>query len=472
MIVDPYKRTPVAPTVALLTDAGEIVDENGLRYGPAAVPEGTRVWTSYDTARQLVGAGAGEALCWNGEEIRWRHRQLDPTGWKTRPTDVNVIKLPFPDDHGRTLDALCTWRDWLRAYGAAPTGTTGSASMSLLRATLRAPLFCTMGDGPPLKQTMGGRQEMGAAGPGSFTGRLEQWDMPAAYAQEIGGLSYGGRWHNTKDIGVQHDPEWWARSGRPVFVHCRVRVPDGTMGPLVRRPRKRTSMMRQHLEAMTVPRYPSGTITGVWTWDELEAALDNGCRILEVKDVFAHLGGRTLFAPWWEAVQDGRSARGLAGALAKMTGNALWGRFCMDVSVQGERTIRRRPAGRRRLVQEQVPRKGKGPLPAHDLAETVSGRVRARLYRAMLAAGPTLISAHTDGIWVRHSDACRQLEQEGWRQKAAARRLDVLDPQTLRYWPRGRQHPEYVMAGRTPREAPDAFSNLWEQGGFSDDSDD
>lgn len=471
MIVERYKRAPEPPTVALLTAEAEIVDERDRRYGPAELPEGVRVWTSYETARELVKAGQGEALCWNGEEIRWRHTQLDARGWKTRPTDVNVVKLPFPDDPGPALDALATWRDWLKSYGAAPTGTTGSASMSLLRATLEGTLFCTMGEAPPILQTMGGRLEMGPAGPGSFTGRIEQWDMPAAYASELGRIAYNGRWHALSELPVQHPPDWWAATGRPVFVRARVRVPDGMLGPLIRRPRKRMNMMRQHLDALTVPRYPAGTLTGLWTWEELEEAQDAGARVLELLEGWVHLAGRPVFAPWWDAVQDGRKARGLAGALAKMTGNALWGRFCMDVRVSGDRTIRRKPAGRKQMTSELVANRGAGPKPAHDLAETVSGRVRARLYRALVAAGPALLSAHTDGIWLRHSETCRLLENQGWRQKAAARRLDVIDPQTLRYWPRRSDRPEYVMAGRTTLEAPEAFQTLWDNGGFGDDDD-
>ena len=90
----------------------------------------------------------------------------------------------------------------------------------------------------------------------------------------------------------------------------------------------------------------------------------------------------------------------------------------------------------------------------------------------MVEAGPALLSAHTDGMWLRHTPACKTLAAEGWRQKAAARRLDVLDPQTLRYWPRGRQDPVYVMAGRTALEAPEAFTALWSKVGFDDDDDD
>lgn len=469
MIVTPYKQPPEPPTVALLQADGRVVDERDRAYGPDEIPDGVRVWCSYDVARRLVKDGVGEALCWNGEEVRWRHRTLDPAGeWKPRPTDVAVIKLPFPEQAAPALDALVLWRDWLKRYRACPTGTTGSASMSLLRATLRGILFCSMGDEPPLLQTMGGRLEMGPAGAGSFTGRLEQWDMPAAYAAGLAACLYGGRWWKLPELPGGHPPDWWARGGRLVFVKARVRVPDG-LGPLIRRPDKRTPMLRLHLEALTVPRYPTGQLTGFWTWQELQAAEEHGVRIERVLDGWVHLGGQPVFDQWWAAIEDGRTARGLAGALAKMTGNALWGRFCMDVRVAGDRSIRRKPKGRRSMTQEVIRRQGAGPKPAHDLAETVSGRIRARLFRAMVAAGPDLISAHTDGAWVRSNKNHSHFEEDGWRRKAEVRRLDVIDPQTLRYWPRRGLDPVYVMAGRTAEEAPAAFAHLWEQGGFNDD---
>lgn len=468
MIVHPYKRTPEPPTVALLTAEGDIVDEHGDGWAPAELPATHRAWCSYDVVRQLVADGRGEALCWNGEEIRWRHGRLEDE-WRSRHTDVSVLKLPFPDDDGRTLTALADWRDWLARHGASPTGTTGAAAMSLLRAKLDEPLFCTMGDAPPLLQTMGGRIETGAAGAGSFTGRLEQWDMPAAYAAEIGAMRYGGRWWKLADLPVQHDLEWWARDNRPTLAHARVRVGDG-LGPLIRRPRKRTTMMRLYLESLTEPRYPrSTTLTGLWTWEEIAAAERHGARVLEVLDGYVHLGGAHVFGPWWQAVQEGRDMRGLAGMLAKMTGNALWGRFCMDVAVQGHRTIRGKTKGRRRLEQRPVKPRGKGPKPAHDLAETVSGHVRARLYDAMVFAGDKLLSAHTDGIWTRQLEG---LEPSGWRRKMEARRLDLIDPQTLRYWPRRRGEAQYVMAGRTASESPAAFARLWKQGGYGDDDND
>jgi hypothetical protein len=465
VIVGPYVRNPVAPVVAVMIpdDARGylIVDELGRRWDADELVPEVRVWASYDVVHELVAAGHGEALCWNNEEIRWRHARLDVDGWHTRASDVAVLKLPFPEDPRETLRALARWRDWLGSYGAAPTGTTGSAAWSLLRARLERTLFTSQPkrSRPPIPWTLGGRQELGPAGAGRFDGRLEQRDLPAAYASELGGLRYGGSWLTGDELPKRRlDPEWWAGEGRPVFVRARVRVPAGRYGPLPRRPRRRVTGMAA---AFLGAEYPTGgRLQGVWTWQELAAAVEyGGARIERVLDVWAHLAGGQPFLPWWEAVQAGRRMPGLAGLLAKTTGNALWGRFCMD-STGGVRTVRRRTG--RGLEQRAVVSHGGIPA-AHDLAETVSGRVRARLYGAMVAAGDGLLSAHTDGVWlVEGADVL-----DGWRRKGRARRLDLLGPQTLRYWP-ARVHelePFHVFAGIPAEQAPQAFEELWRGAG-------
>lgn len=464
MIVERYKRFPLPPEVAILDPSGSVRGESG-SHDLETLDPGVRVWSDYDTVHRLVMDGHGEALCWNGEAVHWRHRRFPEDdekhgGWKNRGSDVHVIRLPFPDGHTRALNGLARWRDWLASYGAAPTGTMGSASWSLLRATLEGELRTgsPFRNAPPLRTTIGGRQQLGPAGPGETSGRLEQWDIPAAYAETLGTLAYGGHWHTRSEleaIAGKRDLDWWSEGGRPVFVRCQVRIPDLPFGPLPRRPRGRND---PYLRLGLGCAYPvECTLQGFWTLEEVRAAEAAGCRILRIVEVWAHLaGGRRPFAPWWDAVQAGRGMSGFPGQLAKMTGNALWGRFCMD-GRDGRRTIR--SMGSRRLGSRPSVFRG-GQPPAHDLAETVSGRVRARLYAGMLVAGDRLVSAHTDGLWTERLSGD---ELDGWRRKQRASRLQVLNPQCLRYWPLPAGDPVSVVAGAPASETDRSFSSAWER---------
>lgn len=102
-----------------------------------------------------------------------------------------------------------------------------------------------------------------------------------------------------------------------------------------------------------------------------------------------------------------------------------------------------------------------GRPPAHDLAETVSGRVRSRLYARMVADGDRLVSAHTDGYWTRS----HHVEEAGWRRKQRALRLELLSPQTLRYYP-PKSDPVTVFAGVAAGEASEAFDKAWGEAGL------
>jgi len=459
MRVDPYTRPPVPPQVALLTQDGVIVSEHGERLEPDDWPKGTRCWSDSETVAQLVADGNGEALCWDHQPIRWRPERYEEA-WRTRPSDVYVLRFPGDLFAGRpetTLRGLAAWRDWLGRWDAAPTGTSGSSAWSLLKATLDRPLFCSKGVCPPLKGTLGGRFELGPAGQGSFEGALRLFDLEAAYAREIAGLRYGGWWRDRADVGG--DPELWSARGGMVFVRARIRLAGGWPGPLVRRPRRRMTYLEQHLWQLVEQRYPTtGVIQGVWTWQEVCAAVRQGARLLRVLDFWVHWSGRKPFEAWWRAIEEGRRLPGLAGTLGKVTGNALWGRFCMDPFVSnGGRYIRSQRGAKVEI--RGLPVKG-GLAPAHDLAETVSGRVRARLYELEAAAGERLLSAHTDGAWIRDPEA----DVDGWRLKQAARRLDLIDPQTLRYWsdPGKPWDPVPVVAGWPGQDAGAEFDRRWQ----------
>lgn len=466
-MISPYKRPPQVPVMAILLPDRTVLDERGKRIDldnfplPAETGETVRVFCSYDTVRKLVLEGYGEALCWNREEIRWRHRQFEQ-GWRNRPSDVSVLKTPFPDDVSKALRALCNWRDWLASYRAVPVGTTGSAAWSLLRACLRKDLWLGVGSPPPLRQTLGGRQELGPAGAGTFTGSIEQLDIPAAYAWELGHLPYGGRWFKASEfVGGNRPPEWWAQQGRPTFCRAVVRVPDSFyLGPLPRRPRGRRSGLRALVAGAS---YPVGVkLQGLWTWQELLAAEAAGSKIVRVLETWGHISGdETPFLPWWNAIHAGRQMPGMAGQLAKMTGNALWGRFCMDNSV-GERSVSSHKPGERHMRTRVLNFIG-GSRPDHALAETVSGRIRAALFMFMYRAGDRLISAHTDGAWTYSLGADAP---EGWRRKQRAVQLDLLDSQHLRYFTSSRE-PVAVFSGVPASLSLEHFQKAWEGAGYA-----
>ncbi len=455
MPLTPYKLHPLPPRLALLLDAETILLEGIGEHPFQATPPDTRVYCEAEFAADLVADGLGEALCWNLEPVRWRWR-TDGAPWHDRSQPfATCIHLPFPDDPADALAGLCAWRDWLAGYRASPLSSLGSSAMSLLRATLAEPLWTAVGELPPFRFTIGGRQEdaFGDGRPHTLEGSFRHYDLPAAYAETLGRMRYGGLWTR---VDRRYPFERTHLNGELVFVRARVRLPELAFGPLPRRPRHSPAGWSGVFEPVTYPR--AGVVQGAWTWDELRVALTHGARILRLLDVWVHSTrpeDAPPFAPWWEAVQEGRRMRGFAGTLAKATGNSLWGQFAItpgrkdvvtyDANGERQRSLREVP------VQRGRPR-------AFDLAEQLTGQVRARLAEFMLAAGERLVCVHTDGGWVRSSRAFRP--GGGFRQKLRAERIDFLGPQFLRYYPPG-EEPAYVVAGVPRKLVPETFARVW-----------
>lgn len=460
MIVKPYKRHPERKRVALVTPEGEFVNEDGETLDPSRVKKGYRCFTAWETARKLTDEGRGESLVWNGEIIRWRPFQhVDEDDWIPRPSDVYVLRVPLYERAEPNLSELARWRDWLWRYRATP-GTMGGTSMSLLRACIRRPLWTSVQwDKLWIRQSAGGIIRMGPHGPGEYTGHLIHWDLPAAYASEIGTLRYGGRWWdepNTTDAWLAH----LVARGIPVMVRARVRIPDLMYGPLPVRPRKLVDFnpLNRNILSLSGKLYPVGkTIQGIWTYEEICAARAVGCRVRTLQ-AFTHSSARqSPFTEWWGAIQAGRDMEGLAGGLAKVTGNALWGMFALDPSIRGRRSIHYKPGKNRRMLMRRLPVGGFHPVPAIDLAEIVAGRIRARLYEAMTLYGDDLVSAHTDGLW-----AAGETHPGGeWRAKESARRVQILSPQHMRHWSAGKAHPTTMYAGVPYEQAESKFDDDW-----------
>lgn len=465
MRVGPYRREPGYFQVAVLTEDGLLRHEGGGIYHPDELPADTRAFGQWDVVRPLMRAGIGEALCWRNEEVRWRRTpRPEEEEWKVAHSDVAVHRVPLhPRRRERAfLAEAVAWRDWLHRAGArAASSTVGSESMSLLKASLagQAPVDFGRSAGgphrPPIRWTRGGRIEDGPAGPGCYRGALVMLDLPSAYSSLLGSLSYGGAWREL-DVDGPHFASWLqGPDSVPMYVRCQVQVPESDRpGPLLRWSRHRANYITMHelgLKGPADPHYPSGCyLAGTWTRAEIVAALEAGCSI-QPQQAWVHRSARQPFARWWELIQAGREElRGdLGELLVKMTGNALIGNFSRE---GGARSIR---GGGRRM--RRCP-SGFQPYPAHDLAEYVTGTIRARLYELIRWAGPRLLSAHTDGAWIVDDGTPFPA---GWRVKQRAHRLDLLGPACYRYW-RGRW-PQVVYAGCPAVEAEELFSADWDR---------
>lgn len=447
MIVEPYKLRPVPPPVALLTEGAGVLGEDGSIVAAGRREKGVQVWAPLERVQALLQSGRGKALCWRGQPIRYSPER-DPGGYHVR-----VLASPFPTDDDLAVAGLARWRDWLASEGAAPQGSLGSTSMSLLRATLAEPLWTGVpfASCPPVSFTIGGRQELGPRGaPAEYVGDLRHFDLRAAYATLLGRLEYGGHWFKIHEGKLDEHAELLDRGGRMVFARARVRLAGTTPGPLVRRPRSAPETVFGFF-----PEYPTtGTVQGVWSYPELRAAVMEGASVKLLEGWF-HANGSPdpyPFGPWLRRIEQGRLMAGFPGMLAKATGNALWGQFC--ISEHGRKQVLYYKGGRRVMIE--VPVSG-GRRPAHDLSEYLTGAVRAELYSFIRAAGDRLCSAHTDGGWI---DCAGGWSYPWWRCKERASRLRVLDSQVLAYSAADGAE-RYVVAGWPAEGAGERFESEW-----------
>lgn len=455
-MIRPYRKPRPHKEMCWLIDGTTILHESGAELEFDQIDKEMQVWASADLVTDLLAHGKGEALTWDNKPIRWG--QLPGVGdWP-----VGVMRLITPEDPEEAIEGLQKWRDWLESYGAAPASSLGGSGFSLLKATLERPLWTSVGNLPPIRFTLGGRQAIGPEGsPQTFEGSLQHWDLQAAYARTLGNLRYGGYW--------EHIEPKYVRSmslgrDRMMYVRAKVRIPEQTwsplLGPLPERPRGEPNP----LVAMVLPAaYPTGKdMQGVWTWPELEQAERRGCKILRLLDGWLHFAApeQFPFRPWLAAVEKGRLMKGFAGHIAKATGNATWGQFA--IRRDGQRavmTVEIRKGKRRKIITPVKLTGGGNPSQrAYELAEYICGKVRAELYRGMMQADADLICAHTDGLWMRGP-----FYIQGWRLKDTAASLRLISPQTLAYRREKSEHDTYVVSGVAVQSAAPFFEDEWER---------
>lgn len=466
--IAPYSKRPPMQEVALLTDRGIIVDEHRVRHQPGKQPAHLKVYTSTEAANRLVDEGNGELLTWNTQPTKWRHAPGDEE-W--RDFDAYVLAVPFPDPTEETLRGLVRWRNWLYAHGAHPTSLAGSG-YSLLRAKLTQPVWTMRGQPPPLDYiVVGGRQ---LTAPWRLPlreqpyGHMVHVDLFSAYPTELSKQPYNEATWRAIFLGPGNERtlELLVEMGKPLVVEAMVKVPELELGegPLPRRPdqefmrklvRGHTAEFSKVLNGRAAAYYDTGcNVVGIWNWVELAEALEWGCTIELLGNAWQlqSTPGVYPFRPWYEALLKGRELPGLAGSLAKSSGNATWGRFAPSAgtrrvvrTVRGQLDMRRLP-----------PLKGQMPE-SWDLAELIVSGVRAKGTRMMRQMGHRLVTFHTDGGWITPGPT-----PEGWRVKSKARKLEVIDEATLRAFPEDGRRPQIIYASVPNQVKQERWKEAWQ----------
>lgn len=430
-MITPYRRRPPVYAVAMIDADGFLHHEDGTTRSPGYyAAKGLRTFVDRDIAEGWLHRGWGTATVWNDIVVRWHVAGHD------------VICLGGgPGDADRFLDGLATLRDYLAEHGAA-IGSMGSSSRSLARATIERNLWLDVGDPPPVREVIGGRQSMFTE-PG-YSPAFESWDLTAAYAAVLGALVYPGRWRQRTGLPGPATPF-------PVIARAEVTVPPGPLpGPLPVRARKANPWGRWSMLMEPTREWPTGRrVQGLWSADELHAAASVGAKVRPL-DVWTCEGPvYRPFARWWELVRAARRLPGDAGTLAKVMGNALWGRFAMG---PGERRTVWYVDGRERSQRD---RSRSYSEPAFALAEVVAASVRARLYTEVIAPfAPDVLAVHTDGALVRPDP--ERTRPKGWRLKDRGRHLILLGPQSYAYMTDGGRR--YKVAGVRPADQPGVFA--------------
>jgi hypothetical protein len=413
----------------------------------AAIDAGYEVWATDAAVWDLTMRGHGELLLYDGKPVRWR-RERSSDAWPARKSDVRICRI-FEDDEidePTLLGALGAWADELAYYGAAPCGSLGSAAWSLFRATLRMPVATAVGDVPPIRRPLGGRQEKRGENEVIDVERAYHWDLPAAYPTVLASVMYGGRWRRLPGR------ELWLDEKRLCFVQATVEVPEELgLRPLPDRRPGPASRLFVLLEQMV---FPAGRIKGCWALPELRAALETGARLIQAHAVYVHEGGWEVFASWGEAAQKIRShLHGEAKAIAKASANSLWGQFCLGSGVRA----RVRGAENRRRQVQRLPRRTASRKRAPELGEWITASVRAALYLA-LRSSPSWQIAHTDGFWSTDRYPGPELP---WKIRDKAHGLRALGPQMFAWRPAPGAPWEYHVSGAPRWCAAEIFEQSW-----------
>lgn len=442
--------------MAILKDKDTILHEDGNEYKFGNIPDNTRIWSAWNDRMLDIWKTQklGELLVYAEDPIRWRRTVSgDDHYWGTAANkeDVYLMKTAaFPEDDTVALQAFIEWRNWVEEYNAKCSGTVASVSWSIWRATLSS-AFVSPKEWPKAVQfPIGGRLVPCREENSAYIGSFLQWDMSAAYAKRLGGIRFGGR--NSKWIEVQPDSHYAeaASQGVPVYVVAKVWVPRMKHGPLPQRRKVYSPFSYAPINYFT-----GKQLYGTWTVQEIQQAIEAGCTV-KVERVWLHAGGELSFEKWWSIIQEGREhLYGFAKYLAKATGNSLWGQFAFREKKRKVRWFDDDGKRNHRIILPRIGNRPKSP----ELADQLSGQIRADLYSFVRQANGFLLQANTDGAWIDETDTVRP--PDIWRIKERAVMMEFIDAATYRYWKPGESDPTYVMAGVPFNVQQKSFEAVW-----------
>ena len=398
-----------------------------------------------NSLRDLLHTTGGK--CWQAELWKDHVVAMSLDGTRVKVTSLRRI-LDGQENNDEKFKSIMEVTGWLGKHNVQP-GSISAMAWSLWRSTLNQPLNISF-DGDIAREAFyGGRQE---STPGVFH-EMVALDISSAYPYEMAKTPYASRLRPVS-------PRTRINPNQAGLAVARVQIsPDLTHSPL---PSRLTDELIE---------WKKGELLGSWTWRELHAARELGCKVEIVRN-YAPLEEIQPFTQWWEVVKDGRRSLSPSGAkLVKALSNSLWGMFAMTGDSKG-------------LVrwtddlgdnQEAVPRK-RQKMPqantAHIAAETTS-RVRVRMLTEGLYGATNLepnfpVHIDTDGILIPRK-SLQHFTQDligaksgQWRVKQEIHKLEVKGTQLYRYTCTpdcAKEHGwHYVAAGMKEKQAKTFFS--------------
>lgn len=340
---------------------------------------------------------------WRGKGVKMTHL---PTG-----TTITSLRSTLGDSQDPFTDLDATIR-WLRSYGVAPASVS-SMAWQLLRASLTDMVPVSFDPELSRRAFFGGRQEIQKPG---ISNDAKLYDLSAAYPS--------------------------AMAARPVALSLRKVGNDTQLDPTVSGMAEVRVHVPSDLEYPPLPvrlsphaiQFQTGTIEGVYTWVELDAARKLGCDV-EILNNYAPGRSVDLFTNWWDMAQTGRDLPGAASKLAKAIANSTWGQFAMQGDDRAE-VMWADTRGNEPFITE-LPKRPMPHVYTLGLAAEITGRVRAQtLMEGIYGTGGKPLHVDTDGVILPFT--ARPPKNVGprfgqWKLKESMQVTQILAPQFYRF---------------------------------------